>query len=160
VLINVAQDAQQQDEGAGTPERKQEEPEKVRIVLRHGDWTIEVEAPAARVREVVEDVLAGMARAQPPPKLEQEARAEPLKPAATCRGLVERLWSEGWFSQERVLSEVDLELRKRGYNYDRSAIAHVLAELVREGLLARRGEPRRFTYIQKRPPGQGPSAAS
>lgn len=159
MLISIAQDAQQQDQGGGEAEGPREA-QRVKIVLRHGDWMIEVETPADRVREVIENVLAGMARAQPPPRPEAPPPQQAPRPAVTCRGLVEGLWSEGWFSQERALGEVDLELRKRGYNYDRTAIAHVLAELVREGLLARRGEPRRFTYIQKRPPAQGPSPAA
>jgi len=70
----------------------------------------------------------------------------------TCRGLIESLWREGWFSEPRILPDVAAELSRRGYNYDSAAISHALADLVRAGTLSRRGTPRTYKYVQKRPP--------
>jgi hypothetical protein len=40
---------------------------------------------------------------------------------------------------------------RRGYHFDRTAVAHALTDLVREGLLTRMGEARGYRYVQKRP---------
>ncbi|MEM3803099.1 MAG: hypothetical protein QXX17_01685 [Conexivisphaerales archaeon] len=62
------------------------------------------------------------------------------------------MWKEGWFSQPRSLSEVDEELGRRGYHYDRTAVSHSLTDLVREQVLSREGAPRNYRYVQKKPP--------
>ncbi len=70
----------------------------------------------------------------------------------TCRGLIEEMWIESWFNEERNLSDVHDELSRRGYNYDRTAVSHALTDLVRENVLTRRGMMRSYRYIQKKPP--------
>ena len=40
-----------------------------------------------------------------------------------CRDLIELLWQENWFNGERNLSEVDEELSRRGYHYDKCIFA-------------------------------------
>jgi hypothetical protein len=70
----------------------------------------------------------------------------------TCRGLLENLWLEGHFVNERPLGEVHEELSRRGYNYDRTAVSHSLTDMVRENILTRIGTMRNYRYIQKRPP--------
>ena len=77
---------------------------------------------------------------------------KPAKVGMTCRGLIETLWSETFFSSERPLGEVHDELARRGYNYDRTAVSHSLSDLVREGLLSRIGTMRNYRYVKKRPP--------
>ncbi|HVP40505.1 MAG TPA: hypothetical protein VMS95_00955, partial [Candidatus Krumholzibacteriaceae bacterium] len=72
--------------------------------------------------------------------------------AETCRGLIMRLWEEGFFVVARGLSEVHMEMAKRGFHYDRTAVAHALIDLVKDGVLSRDGKPRRYVYAQKRPP--------
>ena len=69
----------------------------------------------------------------------------------TCRGLLERMWKEGWFASEKTLGEVHEELARRGYHYDRTAVSHALVDLVREGTLFRDGTMRNYRYVQKRP---------
>jgi hypothetical protein len=61
------------------------------------------------------------------------------------------MWREGWFSTQKALSEVHEEMSRRGYHYDRTAVAHTLVDLVREGILFRDGSMRNYTYVQKQP---------
>jgi hypothetical protein len=73
------------------------------------------------------------------------------KGGMTCRGLLETLWLEGYFSSERSLGDVHEELSRRGYNYDRTAVSHSLTDMVRENIMTRNGTMRNYRYIQKRP---------
>jgi len=43
-------------------------------------------------------------------------------------------------------------MARRGFHYDRTAVAHALIDLVKDGVLNREGRPRRYQYVQKRPP--------
>lgn len=117
---------------------------EVKVRLKRGQWEIEVTCPEEKVKEVVESLLSGFESARP--EVKGEGRA------TTCRSLIEELWREGWFSKHRGLGDVHEELGRRGYHYDKTAIAHSLADLVREGLLYREGSPRSYRYVQKRPP--------
>ena len=74
------------------------------------------------------------------------------KKGATCRSLIEAMWIEGWFNEEKNLSDVHEELARRGYHYDRTAVSHSLTDLVRENTLTRIGMMRSYRYIQKKPP--------
>ncbi len=131
----------------------QEERRRVRVMVRVGDMEFEIEADEDQIESSVEKVLAGALRAREKAGLgvvgvtKREVRKE-----RTCKGLIEDLWSEGWFSVGRSLGEVHEELGRRGYHYDRTAVAHALLDLVRENILTRMGKPRRYRYIQKRPP--------
>jgi hypothetical protein len=69
----------------------------------------------------------------------------------TCRSLIEKLFYEKYFENERLLGEVHDELSKTGYNYDRTAVSHSLTDMVREGILTRIGTSRNYRYIQKKP---------
>lgn len=121
----------------------------VKIKLKKGDWEVEVECPEDKIQEVLAKVLATL----PVSQTEQGAQEERKeRSGTTCRDLIRGLWEEGWFSEPRGLSDVDEELQRRGYHYDRSAIAHSLTDLVREGILTRTGTPRNYRYLQKRPP--------
>lgn len=73
------------------------------------------------------------------------------KGGMTCRGLLQNLWLEGYFEAEKSLGEVHEEMSRRGYNYDRTAVAHSLADMVRENIMSRLGSMRSYRYIQKRP---------
>jgi len=61
------------------------------------------------------------------------------------------MWKEGWFATPKALSEVHEEMSRRGYHYDRTAVSHTLADLVREGSLFREGSMRTYRYVQKFP---------
>ncbi len=153
-------------------------PQDVKIKLKHGEWEVEITCLESRVKQVVETVLESLDASKMSPaiqdqldKLRREVellRSRPVesdarlrgdtekrtaKPGMTCRGLLDNLWQESYFSDERALGEVHEELGRRGYNYDRTAVSHSLADMVRENILTRTGTMRNFRYIQKRPVG-------
>ncbi|MDG6939877.1 MAG: hypothetical protein JRN39_05710 [Nitrososphaerota archaeon] len=119
----------------------------IRLKLKKGSWEIDLECQEDRVTEAIQKVLAGL---NVPQGIPQEGADEPR--GATCKTLLEQLWQEGWFAQPRPLGEVDDELGRRGYHYDRTAVSHSLTDLVREQTLSREGAPRNYKYVQKRPP--------
>ncbi len=122
----------------------------VTVKLKRGAWEIEITAPEERVQQAVESVLAGMASKEPALVEAQIAQPDEHR-FETCRGLLVTLWREGWFSAPRALSEVHEEMSRRGYHYDRTAVAHTLVDLVREGTLFRDGSARNYRYVQKFP---------
>jgi hypothetical protein len=132
----------------------------VTVKLKRGSWEIEITCAPEKVQQAVESVLAGMASKEQsvvvpeglPPEEAGEKRYE------TCRGLLQTMWREGWFSNERTLSEAHEEMARRGYHYDRTAVAHALVDLVREGTLFRDGVMRNYRYIQKFPSNNGNSS--
>ena len=145
--INVAQHAQyDQQQGAGMSE-----PNVVRVRLKKGAWEIEISCPEDKVKQVVESVLSGMDITEEAPAIVSE-RKQQARGFATCKGLIEMFWAEGWFTSEKNLADVHEELSRRGYNYDRTAVSHSLTDLVREGVLTRVGSMRAYRYVQKRPP--------
>ena len=130
--------------------------DKVKVKLKRGDLEIEVESTVDRISDVISRVIEGLSK--------QKIQLEPSSYSVvkhssrrreghvTCRGLIEELWREGWFSEPRTLSEVVDELSRRGYNYNSTAVSHSLTDLTRSGVLTRLGTPRTYRYVQKRPP--------
>jgi hypothetical protein len=181
--INVVQHAQygqqhvyQYRTGALYKELSDQLSDEVKIKLKHGDWEIEISCAENRVKQVVENVLSSldsniigttiqgqidalrkdMESLKSRPVFEahpSRMEVEKAKGGMTCRGLLDSLWQEGYFSSERALAEVHEELGRKGYNYDRTAVSHALADMVRENILTRIGTMRNFRYIQKRPLG-------
>lgn len=127
------------------------EPNVVRVRLKRGAWEIEISCPEDKVKQVVESVLSGMDITAEAPTIVSE-RKQQARGSATCKGLIEMFWTEGWFTSERNLADVHEELSRRGYNYDRTAVSHSLTDMVREGILTRTGSMRAYRYIQKKPP--------
>ncbi|RLG44254.1 MAG: hypothetical protein DRN81_04930 [Thermoproteota archaeon] len=70
----------------------------------------------------------------------------------SCPDLVHSLFLEHWFSESRTLNDVSSEIKRMGYNYSSATISNVLRSFTRKGILTRRGKPRSYTYVQKRPP--------
>ncbi len=139
---------------------EQSKPQNVTVRLKRGSWEIEITSPEDRVQQAVESVLAGMASKEVVLGEPEEADTGGRR-FETCRGLVTTLWKEGWFAGPRSLSEVHEEMSRRGYHYDRTAVAHTLVDLVREGTLFRDGTMRNYRYIQKRPlKSQGETGAA
>ena len=126
-----------------------EEKRKVRITVRLADMEFEIEAEEDQIETSVEKVLSAALKAT---STTTGLKSLPTPKAQTCKGLIQELWREGWFAVGRGLGEVHEELARRGYHYDRTAVAHALLDLVREGILHRKGKPRRYRYTQKRPP--------
>ena len=151
-------------------------PDEVKIRLKHGEWEVEITCAESRVRQVVENVLSSLdskafdsvfqstlesMRVDLEKLKSRVGQASSLpsitesksKGGKTCRGLLDSLWQDSYFASEKALAEVHEELGRRGYNYDRTAVSHSLADMVRESFLTRTGTMRNFRYIQKRPPG-------
>jgi hypothetical protein len=131
----------------------QEGEQTVRIKMKVGNIEFEIECREDQVQRIIQNVLSTVTEhAKSAPITET---AYPTGRAETCRGIMERLWKEGFFAEPRSLSEVHEEMTRIGYHYDRTAVAHVLLDLVRDGVLTREGKPRRYVYVQKRPPTVG-----
>ena len=128
-------------------------PATVTVKLKRGTWEIEITCAPEMVQQAVESVLAGMASKEQVSIAPAEAGEAPAgeRRFETCRGLLQLMWTEGWFATEKSLSEVHDELARRGYHYDRTAVAHALVDLVRDGTLFRDGEMRNYRYVQKHP---------
>jgi hypothetical protein len=131
----------------------------VTVKLRRGAWEIEITAKEDRVQQAVESVLAGMSSKEPALVDAQDTDIDKRR-FETCRGLLTTMWREGWFSQPRSLSEVHEEMSRRGYHYDRTAVAHTLVDLVREAMLFRDGSMRNYRYVQKHPFKERPAGTS
>src|SRR4051794_29951743 len=113
--------------------------EEVKIRLKHGDWEVEVVCVESRVKQVVESVLSSIDTAKmvapevqsqldtlreeidslktksaaelvPEGQQQQQHQKMTTKSGTTCRGLLENLWFEGHFVNERSLGEVHEEL--------------------------------------------------
>jgi hypothetical protein len=122
----------------------------VTVKLKRGAWEIEITTQEDKVQQAVESVLAGMASKEPMLVTPQESDQDQRR-FETCRGVILTMWKEGWFSSSRALSDVHEEMSRRGYHYDRTAVAHTLVDLVREGSLFRDGSMRNYRYVQKYP---------
>jgi hypothetical protein len=122
----------------------------ITVKLKRGAWEVEITSPEDRVQQAVESVLAGMASKEPALVEAQEEQPDRRR-FETCRGLIVTMWREGWFSTPKALSEAHEEMSRRGYHYDRTAVSHTLADLVREGTLFREGSMRNYRYVQKYP---------
>jgi len=131
------------------------EPEnRITVRLKKAGWEVEITCSEEQLKRSIESVLSSLDAKASVTLPGQSTVAESTVDAGkkTSRGIVSELWAERWFSEPRSLSDVDGEIRRRGYNYDKTAVSHTLTDLVRETLLTRQGNPRSYSYIQKRPP--------
>ncbi len=124
------------------------EQKNITVKLKRGSWEVLINCPPEEVEKTVKAVLASLTDQLP----QEEQITEKKGRTSTCKTLVEALWREGFFLNEKTLAEVDVELSRRGYHYDRTAVSHTLADLVREGILTRLGNMRSYRYVQKKPP--------
>ncbi len=123
----------------------------IRLKMKVGNLEFEIECREDQLEEAVQKILSTVTAYSKEPIIMPE-RSLPTPRAETCKGLIQTLWSEGWFSSLRGLGEVHSEMARRGFHYDRTAVAHALVDLVKDGVLTREGRPRRYRYAQKRPP--------
>jgi hypothetical protein len=130
--------------------------DRAKVRLSVGDIVVEVECGVGEVGGVVDEVLKVLGERGATGGGETASGGIAGEVAGgrgqTCKGVITRLWREGWFGVQRSLGEVHGEMGRRGFHYDRTAVAHALVDLVREGILTRVGRPRRYRYVQKRPP--------
>jgi hypothetical protein len=121
--------------------------------MKIGDIEFEIESQEDQIQSTVDKILATVTERLKNTNLAQVAERPASRPRAeTCKGVIQKLWEENWFSEPKSLDEVHTELARRGYHYDRTAVAHALVDLVKDNILTRVGKPRRYQYAQKRPP--------
>jgi hypothetical protein len=123
----------------------------IRVRMKVGEVEFEIECQEDQLQSTVDKILSTVTEKLKEMPLMMERAAPPAR-AETCKGIIQKLWEEGWFSAAKGLSEVHSELARRGFHYDRTAVAHALIDLVKDGILTREGKPRRYQYAQKRPP--------
>jgi len=124
----------------------------IRLKMRIGEIEIEIECQEDQLQSAVDRILSTITEKLKQAPIATTERQPPPPRAETCKGVIQKLWEEGWFATPKTLSEVHSEMAKRGYHYDRTAVAHALIDLVKDGILTRDGKPRRYQYAQKRPP--------
>lgn len=125
----------------------------LRVKMKIGDLEFEIEAQPNQIQTAVDQILTTVTERLKNTNLAQAVeRPAPLPRAETCRGVIQKLWEENYFTEPKSLDEVHTELARRGFHYDRTAVAHALVDLVKDGILTRIGKPRRYQYAQKRPP--------
>ncbi len=123
----------------------------IRLKMKIGEIEFEIECQEDQLQPTVDRLLSTVTETLKETPLMTERMAPPPR-AETCKGIIQKLWEEGWFSTAKGLSEVHSELARRGFHYDRTAVAHALIDLVKDNVLTREGRPRRYQYAQKRPP--------
>jgi len=123
----------------------------IKVKMKVGNVEFEIEGTVDQTNEAVGKFLTTVTEKLKETPLMAEREAPPPR-AETCKVIIQRLWEEGWFSTVRGLGEVHSEMARRGFHYDRTAVAHALIDLVKDGILTREGKPRRYQYAQKRPP--------
>jgi hypothetical protein len=150
--LNVVheQDAQFNKQQVKSLTEKEAKP-PIRVKMKIGEIEFEIECQEEQLQATVEKMLSTITEKLKETPLITE-RAAPPPRAETCKGIIQRLWEEGWFATPKSLGEVHREMARRGFHYDRTAVAHALIDLVKDGILTRDGKPRRYQYAQKRPP--------
>jgi hypothetical protein len=123
----------------------------IHVKMKVGEIEFEIECQEDQLQAAVDRILSTVTEKLKNAQLLTERTAAPPR-AETCKGVIQKLWEEGWFSRAKGLSEVHTELARKGFHYDRTAVAHALIDLVKDNVLTREGKPRRYQYAQKRPP--------
>ncbi len=127
-----------------------QQPSPIRVKMKVGNVEFEIEGTVDQTNEAVGKLLSTVTEKLKETPLISEKESAPTRD--TCKALIQKMWEEGWFSTARGLGDVHSELARKGFHYDRTAVAHALIDLVKDGVLAREGQPRRYQYLQKRPP--------
>jgi len=125
------------------------------VRVKVGSAEVEIECDRSVVEQTIKQVVSAL-QSSMPGGLEQPSTPQVAprtsRRGLTCRDVVASLYDEGWFSESRALAQVSAELSRRGYNYDSTAVAHVLLDLVRQNILTRTGTSRSYRYVQRTPP--------
>ena len=122
----------------------------IRVKMKIGEIEFEIESQEDQLQTAVDRILTAVTERMKDVRLTE--RQAPPPRAETCKSLIQKLWEETWFNTPRGLDAVHSELARKGFHYDRTAVAHALVDLVKENVLTRIGRPRRYQYAQKRPP--------
>jgi hypothetical protein len=125
----------------------------IKVKMKIGDIEFEIEAQPDQIQTTVDKILQTVTDRLKNTNLNQITQREAPPPRAeTCKGVIQKLWEENYFNEAKGLDDVHTELARKGFHYDRTAVAHALVDLVKENTLTRIGKPRRYQYAQKRPP--------
>jgi len=128
----------------------------IKVKMKIGDIEFEIEAQSDQIQTTIDRILTTLTERLKNTNLNQlSERPAPIPRAETCRGVIQKLWEENWFNEPRSLDDVHTELARKGFHYDRTAVAHALVDLVKDNILTRIGKPRRYQYAQKRPQTNG-----
>jgi hypothetical protein len=127
------------------------EQKPIRVKMKVGNVEFDIEGTVDQTNEAVGKLLTTVTEKLKDTPLISEREAAPPR-AETCKVIIQRMWEDGWFSTPHGLGEVHSEMARQGFHYDRTAVAHALIDLVKDGILTREGRPRRYQYAQKRPP--------
>lgn len=119
--------------------------------MKVGEVEFEIECQEDQLQPTVDKILSAVTEKLKETPLMAERASQPPR-AETCKGVIQKLWQESFFTAPKGLSEVHDEMARRGFHYDRTAVAHALIDLVKDGVLTREGKSRRYQYAQKRPP--------
>lgn len=130
---------------------KEEEKPPIHLKMKVGNVEFEIDCREDQLEDAVARILSSV-REHAKEAVVISERTVPSARAETCKGVITRLWQEGWFATRRSLGDVHSEMARRGFHYDRTAVAHALIDLVKDNILTRDGKPRRYRYAQKRPP--------
>lgn len=130
---------------------EKEEKPPISVKMKIGEVEFEIQCREDQLQATVDKLISTVTKKLKGTQLISE-KAAPRPRAQTCKGIIRKLWGQGWFETSRNLGEVHSEMARRGFHYDRTAVAHALVDLVKEGILTRQGKPRRYRYAQKRPP--------
>lgn len=142
----------------------------VKVKLKLGSIEVELECPQKELEKTIKNVVSALKNnikeqisIQAP--IEKEIKIGTIQKRKesdnlTCRDLIEKMYKEGWFFEEKSLSNVVEEIARRGYNYNSTAVSHILLDLVRQGILERKGKPRNYRYITKASKKEGEDISS
>ena len=132
---------------------KEEDLEKtIRVKMKIGEVEFEVECQEEQLQTTIDKILSTVTKRLKETQLVIERTKPSRNYAETCKGVIMRLWEERFFLEPRKLGQIHDEMARRGFHYDRTAVAHALVDLVKDGILTREGKPRRYVYAQRRPP--------
>lgn len=129
------------------------EQKPIRVKMKVGNVEFDIEGTVDQTNEAVGKLLTTVTEKLKETSLISERETTPPR-AETCKVIIQRMWEDGWFSTLHGLGEVHSEMARQGFHYDRTAVAHALIDLVKDGILTREGRPRRYRYAQKRPPSK------
>lgn len=129
------------------------EQKPIRVKMKVGNVEFDIEGTVDQTNEAVGKLLTTVTEKLKETSLISERETTPPR-AETCKVIIQRMWEDGWFSTPHGLGEVHSEMARQGFHYDRTAVAHALIDLVKDGILTREGRPRRYRYAQKRPPSK------
>jgi hypothetical protein len=144
------QDAQYNNQQGETLTEKETKP-PIHVKMKVGQIEFEIDCQEDQLQPTVDKILSAVTEKLKETPFITERAAQPPR-AETCKGIIQKLWEEGWFAAAKGLGGVHSELARKGFHYDRTAVAHALIDLVKDGILTREGKPRRYQYAQKRPP--------